>query len=108
MIDKNNSQLAHLVFFTLKNKSADSVQSLIDACNKYLRNQPGVVYFGVGTRDPELDRPVNDSEFDVALTVVFESRQSQDVYQQDPQHNQFIAEQKENWERVRVFDANVL
>lgn len=106
MVDKSQLQLAHLVFFTLKDKSSEKQESLMQACCKYLRDQPGVVYFGVGPRDPELAREVNDKTFDIGLTLVFESREAQDRYQNDDRHNQFIAEQKANWESVRVFDAS--
>jgi hypothetical protein len=39
--------------------------------------------------------------------VVFESRAAHDAYQVAPRHVQFIEENKANWAKVRVFDANV-
>jgi hypothetical protein len=48
---------------------------------------------------------VNDLEFDVALVIVFDDRDAHDVYQNAPRHNEFIALEKENWAKVRVFDA---
>jgi len=50
---------------------------------------------------------VNQTDFDVALQVVFESREAHDAYQVHSRHLQFIEENKANWERVRVFDADV-
>ena len=50
---------------------------------------------------------MNDREFDVALQVVFDCRASHDAYQTAPRHLQFIAENKPNWAKVRVFDADV-
>jgi hypothetical protein len=61
----------------------------------------------VGTVVPDLTRPVNQTDFDVALQVVFDSREAHDAYQVAPRHNQFIEENKPNWERVRVFDSYV-
>ena len=55
----------------------------------------------------ELKRPVNQLDFDIALQTVFESRAAHDAYQVHPRHLQFIDENKANWERVRVFDADV-
>ena len=49
-------QLAHHVYFTLKNRSDESIQTLLEACNKYLDNHEGLVGFSLGTRDRELDR----------------------------------------------------
>lgn len=100
-------QLAHHVFFTLRDNSPNAVQTLVAACQKYLDNHDGLVYFAVGTRNPDLDREVNDNQFDVSLHVVFESREAHDVYQVHERHQQFINEQKANWEAVRVFDSDL-
>ena len=99
--------LAHNVFFTLNDQSDDAVDALVAACGKYLKEHPGVVFFAAGTRVDDLQRPVNDLGFDVALHVVFDSRDSHDQYQQAPDHLQFIEEQKHNWKQVRVFDSYV-
>ena len=99
--------LGHMVYFTLKDRSPASVQKMVEACNKYLTGHPGTVFFAVGTLVPDLNRPVNQTDFDVALQTVFESREAHDAYQQAPRHFQFIEENKPNWERVRVFDAYV-
>src|SRR5262249_5432436 len=51
--------------------------------------------------------PVNQTDFDVALQMVFDTREAHDAYQQAPRHLQFIEENKAGWERVRVFDSYV-
>lgn len=99
--------LAHNVFFTLKDSSGDKIESLIAACHKYLKEHDGVAFFAAGGLVPDLNREVNDLNFDVALHVIFNSREDHDRYQVHPEHLQFIAEQKDNWESVRVFDSNV-
>ena len=103
----SEKRLSHVVFFTLKDSSDAAIQSLLDACHKYLKDHPGVVYFGAGTLAKEYARPVNDHAFHVCLNVVFDSRASHDVYQTAPDHLKFIADHKESWEKVRVFDADV-
>lgn len=100
-------KLAHNVFFTLKEDTPQNRQRLVDACYKYLKDHPGVVYFGAGTLVEELDRPVNDRAFQVGLHVVFDSRQSHDRYQTAETHLKFIEENKSTWEKVRVFDTYV-
>ena len=99
--------LSHVVFFKLKDSSPARVQALVDACHKYLRNHPGVNFFAAGTLAKEYARPVNDHDFDVCLNLVFDSREAHDAYQTVPDHLTFIAENKESWEKVRVFDADV-
>jgi hypothetical protein len=100
-------QLAHMVYFTLNEPTDANVQQLVDACKKYLDGHPGVVYFSVGTLNKELARPVNDHGYQVALNVVFESREAHDQYQVAERHLQFINEQKPNWKQVRVFDSDI-
>ncbi len=81
--------------------------ALVAGCQKYLKDHPGVVFFAAGVLEPELARPVNDRDFDVALHVVFATRADQDAYQTAPLHLQFIEEFKPGWAKVRVFDSLV-
>ena len=66
-----------------------------------------MLHFSAGTLNPDLDRPVNDLDFDVALYLFFDSKASHDAYQTAPDHLDFIHESKPNWRLVRVFDADV-
>ena len=99
--------LAHNVFFALHDASDAPKAKLVAACNKYLTNHPGTVFFACGTLAAELDRPVNDRDFDVALHIVFQTKADHDAYQAAARHDQFIAENKGNWKKVRVFDSLV-
>jgi len=99
--------LSHTVFITLKDPTDAAIKQLVDACHKYLPHHDGVTFFGAGTLTPDLTRPVNDRDFHVAVNVVFDSRAAHDVYQTSEDHLAFIAENKESWERIRVFDADV-
>lgn len=104
---KMGKGLAHIVFFTLNDASSEMVSKLQADCQTYLSGHPGTNYFSVGTRNIELDRPVNDSEFHVALHVCFESKEAHDAYQVHPRHTEFIERQKSNWKSVRVFDSDL-
>jgi hypothetical protein len=99
--------LAHLVFFTLKDRSSSACEALVAACRKYLTDHPGTLHFSAGRRAEMYDRAVNDQSFDVALALVFESAADHDRYQSAPRHQEFIKEQSPNWAEVRVFDATV-
>lgn len=100
-------QLTHCVFFALKNNTPENCQALVEECNTYLNRPGGVVSMHVGIREADLDREVNDADFDVSLVLVFENRQAHDVYQDHPEHVTFIERNKETWRSVRVFDALV-
>jgi hypothetical protein len=96
-----------MVFFTLKDSSTAARQQLVESCRKYLSGHDGTLYFSAGVRVEELQREVNDREFDVALHVVFRDKAAHDAYQVHPRHLQFIAENRDGWSRVRVFDSYV-
>jgi Stress responsive A/B Barrel Domain len=104
--ESTRSVIAHMVYFTLKDASPTAQQKLVDACHRYLKVVPGIAYFAAGTRVPDLTRPINVQDFHVGLHVVFESRKAHDAYQVDERHLRFIAENKENWTQVRVFDCS--
>ena len=99
--------LSHSVYFSLHDPSPAGVEKLVAACRKYLTDHAGTVFFGVGTLNQELDRPVNDRAFDVALHVVFETKGDHDIYQAAPRHLKVIEENKPDWKQVRVFDADL-
>tara|TARA_R110002072_G_scaffold74260_1_gene175947 strand:- start:10531 stop:10920 length:390 start_codon:yes stop_codon:yes gene_type:complete len=99
-------RLAHQVFFTTKDRSDETINALLDDCQTYLNDHPGLVGFAVGRCEPDYDRPVN-MDFDVVLHTVFEDRAAHDAYQTAPRHLEFIERQKPNWAEVRVFDSNL-
>lgn len=99
--------LSHDVYFSLNDASPAARDALVAACKKYLTGHPGVVSFSAGVLASELDRPVNDRDFDVALHMVFDGKASHDKYQDAPRHKQFIEENQKNWKKVRVFDSLV-
>lgn len=100
-------RLAHNVYFKLKEPTEANVQALVDSCKKYLNVQPGIVFFAAGSLVKELNREVNDLDWDVALHLVFDSKASHDDYQTDATHKKFIDENKPTWAKVRVFDSYV-
>jgi hypothetical protein len=103
----SESMLAHNVYFALNDASDAARARLIAACKKCLTGHRGTVFFACGKLAGELTRPVNDRDFDVSLHIVFKSKADHDEYQAAPLHDQFIAENKANWKKVRVFDSLV-
>ena len=104
--EAHGAKLAHSVYFTLHDSSPAARQKLVAACHRYLPGHPGEVSFSVGTV-ADLARAVNDRDFDVALHIVFENRAAHDAYQTARRHEQFIAECKSGWKKVRVFDSDL-
>ena len=99
--------LAHDVYFSLNDASDGAKAALVAACKKYLTGHEGELSFSAGVLAVELNRPVNDRDFDVALHIVFASKAAHDKYQDAARHKQFIEENQKNWKKVRVFDSLV-
>ena len=100
----SDKQFGHMVYFTLKDASDEACATLVAACEKYLTDHPGTAFFAAGTI-ADTTRDVCDKDYHVALQLVFKDRASHNDYQVAEHHDQFIAEQKENWAKVRVFDS---
>jgi hypothetical protein len=105
--DAQETLLVHNVYFSLNESSPENVQKLIAACRKYLTDHPGTVLFACGGVS-DLNRSVNDRDWDVGLHIVFKNRAAHDQYQDAPRHLQFIEENKATWKKVRVFDSDCL
>ncbi len=101
----NGARMSHDVYFTLKDNSADAKKKLVEACKKYLTGHEGAISFSAGMRAEELNGPVNDKDFDVALHIVFKDKAAHDKYLKSERHQKFLAENRESWKQVRVFDA---
>jgi hypothetical protein len=97
--------LVHNVYFSLKESNDANRKKLVAACDKYLSDHPGTVFYAAGTVS-DLDRSVNDRDWDVGLHVIFKDRASHDAYQDAPKHLKFIEENKDAWAKVRVFDTD--
>ena len=97
--------LTHSVFFDLKDDSPTAIEGLVEGCYTYLAPHDGIVSFSAGPRHADYQRDVNDLDFEVALTIVFESLDAQEAYQVTQPHQDFIDTYSANWERVRVFDS---
>jgi hypothetical protein len=81
----------HSTFFKLPTGCADVRQAYMDACAEYLSTSPGMLSFWVGARAQDMQRPVNDVAFDVAMNQVFRDKSWFDVYNgHDPRHEQFV------------------
>lgn len=106
--EKTSKNLAHMVYFKLKDSSPKAAAALVELCDKHLAGHDGTVYYSAGVLAADLKRDVNDRDFDVALHLVFKDSASHEKYQVHPRHEQFIKEGKDNWAKVRVFDAYVV
>ncbi len=103
--EKTGPQLAHMVFFALKDHSKGARDAFVASCQKYLADHEGTASFSVGVIAEDVVEPVSVRDFDVALHVVFEDKAARDKYLEHPRHTQFVRENKEHFAKVRVFDS---
>lgn len=97
--------IGHMVYFKLKDATPEARAKLVAACDKYLANHDGVVFYSAGVLGDSFKREVNDRDWDVALHLVFADKAAHDKYQDHPEHLKFIEENKATWGKVRVFDS---
>ena len=97
--------VGHMVFFELKDKSAEARKKLVDDCYKYLKHHDGVLYFSAGPRAEDVKEPVSAADWDVALHIVFKDKASLKKYGPHADHQKFIAENQANWKGVKVYDS---
>lgn len=105
--ENDDKPLAHMVFFGLKDRSPEARQKFVESCRKHLSGHEGVTYFSVGViaEDEDVQEPVSVKDFDVALHAVFENKAAKAKYLKSPRHDAFVAENKESFAGVRVFDS---
>ena len=80
---------SHVVIFWTDPANPKAADELIAGAKKFLAPLPGIVHFHVGNMAPS-NRPVVDQSYQVALNVVFDSKQAQDNYQVHPLHLEFV------------------
>ena len=59
----------------------------------------------IGTRAEDADGPANVKDFDVALHLVFTSKEAKDKYLKSSRHTQFVGDNMPQLEKVQVFDS---
>src|SRR5882672_5797472 len=81
--------LSHIVIFWTDPAQPNAMDELIAGADKYLKGIPGVLQFHVGKMSPSA-RPVVEQSYQVALNLVFPSKQAEQEYQAHPQHIEFV------------------
>lgn len=98
----------HQVFFRLSDRTPKTRETFLEYCWTYLSGHKGMVQFDVGLRDIEMQRPVNEQGFDVSVTMIFDRRESYELYTKDPRHHDWITLAGSMSIARRVYDYYVL
>jgi hypothetical protein len=95
---------SHVVIFWTDPAKPGAADALVAGARQYLAKAPGILHFHVGKMAGS-HRPVVDQTYQVGLNIVFDSKESQDRYQDHPDHLEFVERVfKPNCTQVRVYD----
>jgi hypothetical protein len=102
---KSKKQLAHHVFFWLKNRdSKEDLAKLLEGL-RTLRKIETVRALHIGVPASTEQRPVVDSSYSASELIFFDDVEGQNVYQVHPIHEKFVKDYSHLWEKVIVYDA---
>ncbi len=96
--------LSHIVLFWLKKDISDAQRSAFREGLESLKAIDGTRGVYIGTPAKTGNRPVIDTSYDFAVTVLFDSLQNHDVYQTHPLHLAFLKQFNTFLSRVQVYD----
>ncbi|MFZ6013051.1 MAG: Dabb family protein [Bacteroidota bacterium] len=105
MDSKEKKQLAHHVFFWLKNRdSKEDLNKLLEGLRTLAKIET-VRKIHIGVPASTEQRPVVDSSYSASELIFFDDIAGQDAYQIHPIHKKFVEEYSYLWEKVIVYDS---
>lgn len=102
---ENKKQLAHHVFFWLKNGDSIADRDKLIEGVKTLTKIETVRELHVGVLASTEKRPVVDTTWHVSELIFFNDVQEQNIYQNHPVHLEFVKNYSHLWDKVVVYDA---
>jgi hypothetical protein len=102
---KSTKQLAHHVFFWLKNPSSkEDLNKLIEGL-RTLEKIETVKKLHIGVPATTEKRDVVDNSYSVSELMFFDDVAGQDAYQVHPLHKKFVENYSHLWSKVVVYDS---
>lgn len=105
MEPKNKKQLAHHVFFWLKNPDSKEDLNKLLAGLKTLEKIESIRKLHIGVPASTEKRPVVDSSYSASELMFFDDVNGQNIYQDHPIHKKFIEQCSHLWDKVIVYDS---
>jgi hypothetical protein len=98
----------HHVFFWFKDPSSKQNLAQLIAGLQTLRKIKTVRELHIGTPASTELRGVVDNTYHASELIFFDNVADQEFYQEDPIHQQFVSNCSHLWEKVVVYDVQVL
>lgn len=105
MESKNKKQLAHHVFFWLKNRDSKEDQTKLIEGLRTLEKIETIRQLHIGIPASTEKRDVVDNSYGVSELMFFDDTEGQKTYQDHPIHQKFIKDYSHLWEKVIVYDS---
>ena len=96
--------LIHTVYFYIKDGVTEEQKKQFENGLIKLGTVPGIISYFWGPPAKTPKRDVIDDSYAYAINVHFKNLADQDVYQEHPDHLEFIELYKDLWEEVKVYD----
>lgn len=97
----------HVVFFWMNNPdSTQEQEQLLSELERFMDKIPQPISKHIG-KPAGTPREVVDNTYQFSLVLNFESKESQDEYQTDPIHLEFIDRAQHLWKKVQVYDSYI-
>ncbi len=106
--EQNSTQLIHHVFFWLKKPGSEPDRKQLIEGLKTLSGIKEVKKLLIGTPAATELRGVVDNTYDVSELMFFDNIEGQNAYQVHPIHKAFVEKYSHLWEKVVVYDMQVL
>ncbi len=101
----SKKQLAHHVFFWLKNPGSREDLNKLLAGLRTLEKIESVRRIHIGVPASTENRDVVDSSYSASELIFFDDVAGQDAYQVHPIHKKFVEECSHLWQKVIVYDS---
>jgi hypothetical protein len=102
------SKLLHQVYFWLKNPESKADREKLIAGIRSLRAIETVRELHIGVPASTEEREVVDNSFSVSELIFFDDVEGQNIYQDHPIHQKFVAECSPLWTKVVVYDSSAV
>lgn len=96
---------AHTVYFWLHNPdNPDDRKAFEASLITFIDQSPYITTKHIGV-PAKTDREVIDTSYTYSLLLTFKDKATQDQYQEEPAHKQFISESSHLWSKVLIYDS---
>ncbi|MEP6803079.1 MAG: Dabb family protein, partial [Flavobacterium sp.] len=98
--------LFHDLYFSLTDKSEENIKKFTSICEKYLSGHPGIQQFVTGGLT-DIKRDVSVRNFEVAVSIVYESKKAYDDYLKSKKHEEFFPATAGMISNTYIFDSYI-